>query len=172
MFRKITYPKNLSHLPGQIYLHSMPGRDETWLDFTTMCEQQSIGNVLCLTSELEIGLKSPQYAQRLITQALPVELEIFAIEDFSIPENIDDFQRALKRVAQRLETETLEAQNLKAQHNLLIHCAAGIGRTGCAAICLLSELGLEVEAAIALVKAAGSGPETPQQLRFVKNYPV
>jgi protein-tyrosine phosphatase len=160
VFRKINYPDSLAYLPGQIFLHSMPGRDEYWQTFIKACSEHNIGTILCLTSESEIGLKSPVYSCQSNRQALFAQTEMYPIEDFSIPDNLYDFQSVLKRAA----------QSLAAGQHLLVHCAAGIGRTGCAAICILCEFGVAVEMAIELVKNAGSGPETPGQLAFVKNY--
>ena len=49
----------------------------------------------------------------------------------------------------------------------LLHCAAGIGRTGTAAACLLKRLGLPREQALQLVRAAGSSPESAVQSGLV-----
>jgi len=54
--------------------------------------------------------------------------------------------------------------------HLLVHCAAGIGRAGTLAACLLVRLGMEVDAALALVRASRpmAGPEVGPQLDLVK----
>jgi atypical dual specificity phosphatase len=53
--------------------------------------------------------------------------------------------------------------------HLLVHCAAGIGRTGTVAACLLVRMGLAVDDALAAVRAArpGAGPEAGTQLELV-----
>lgn len=53
---------------------------------------------------------------------------------------------------------------------VLLHCAAGVGRTGTAAVCILLTLGLPLHEAYGLVRSAGSGPETPEQRRFVEDF--
>jgi len=64
------------------------------------------------------------------------------------------------------------AARLRAGAVVLVHCQAGIGRTGTTAACLLRELGLDTEAALGRVRAAGSGPENELQERFVAAYPA
>jgi protein-tyrosine phosphatase len=51
--------------------------------------------------------------------------------------------------------------------NVLLHCAAGIGRTGTAAACVLKRLGLPVDEALQRVREAGSNPETAVQSGLV-----
>jgi protein-tyrosine phosphatase len=60
------------------------------------------------------------------------------------------------------------AAELRAGRRILIHCAAGLGRTGTMAAALLVHLGVEPVEAVAQVRAARPGAiETPEQLRFV-----
>jgi protein-tyrosine phosphatase len=56
---------------------------------------------------------------------------------------------------------------LRAGEGVAIHCAGGVGRTGLTALCLLTALGLDADAARARVEAAGSHPETDAQAAFV-----
>ena len=44
-----------------------------------------------------------------------------------------------------------------------MHCAAGIGRTGTLAVCVLLALGLGAAEARAAVRSAGSSPQTAAQ---------
>lgn len=50
----------------------------------------------------------------------------------------------------------------------LFHCGAGRGRTGTFAAALLCKLGLLLKAALKMVAAAGSGPETEEQRSLVE----
>jgi len=51
---------------------------------------------------------------------------------------------------------------------VLVHCAAGVGRTGCYAIAVLLLKGYSLEVATMHVNAHGSGPESRAQIDFLK----
>ena len=58
----------------------------------------------------------------------------------------------------------------KAGDAVMLHCAAGIGRTGTAAACLLKRLGLSSSEAIQRVRDAGSNPENALQSGLVDRF--
>jgi protein-tyrosine phosphatase len=61
-------------------------------------------------------------------------------------------------------------QHLKEGEKMLIHCAAGYGRTGMMTAALLVAMGVDPEKAIALVRTARPGTiETPEQEAFIRN---
>lgn len=62
------------------------------------------------------------------------------------------------------------ADRLRSGERLLVHCAAGIGRAGTTAVCVLIRLGLETDAARRTVAEArlGAGPEAGTQLALVR----
>ena len=62
------------------------------------------------------------------------------------------------------------AARLRLGEKLLVHCAAGIGRAGTTAVCVLLRLGATVEDALRTVAAArpGAGPEAGAQLALVR----
>lgn len=62
------------------------------------------------------------------------------------------------------------AARLRAGDRLLVHCAAGIGRAGTTAVCVLIRLGAAVDDALDTVAAArpGAGPEAGSQHALVR----
>ena len=58
---------------------------------------------------------------------------------------------------------------LKNGDAILMHCGAGIGRTGTMATAVLMALGVTRDAALRAVQAAGSHPETPSQRRLLES---
>jgi atypical dual specificity phosphatase len=112
-----------------------------------------IGHVLCLNAAAEIARKSPDYAALLDSGAAPWAVHAHPVEDFSAP-------RDLSAYAAWIAAQTAR---LRAGETLLLHCAAGIGRTGMTALALLGALGMAPDAAAARVRDAGSFPETEAQ---------
>jgi protein-tyrosine phosphatase len=61
------------------------------------------------------------------------------------------------------------AERLRLGRSLLVHCAAGIGRSGTTAVCILLRLGVSLDDAQRIVGAArpGAGPEVGPQRDLV-----
>lgn len=147
---------------GRLFLHSMPGRFESWSEFSDVCQSDKVKHILCLTSEEEIKEKSPDYFKAIDTETLSAKLNQCAVLDFSTPQDITAYRQCIETVA----------DHLLSGENVLIHCAAGIGRTGTAAACLLIEMKVPAQRAIELVVTAGSKAETQKQLHFISRYAV
>lgn len=153
--RRVDLPAGIA---GTLWLGPMPGRLRPLADDLADLSRQGIARIICLTPLEEIASKSPDYAARQSSLGIPVTR--FPIGDFGVP----DDGGGLKAVAEQA------ADDLGAGRALFVHCAAGIGRTGMVATCILVALGLSGEAAIAMIAAAGSGPETDVQKRLVARY--
>ena len=151
---------NMSELiGGRLYLHSMPGRYESWGNFISSATTLGVTHILCLTPDEEIQKKSPDYHQALRVGKHYFKMYHFPIKDYGIPSayDIPGLINILGKI-QRL---------LKAEQVVLIHCAGGIGRTGMIAALLLVYLGHTVEKAILIIKNAGSSAETDEQKSFI-----
>jgi protein-tyrosine phosphatase len=118
-----------------------------------------VTHILCLTPDEEIQKKSPDYHQALRVGKHYFKMYHFPIKDYGIPSasEIPNLINILGKI-QRL---------LKAEQVVLIHCAAGIGRTGMIAALMLVHLGYTVEEAIRIIKNAGSSAETDEQKDFL-----
>lgn len=152
----ILRPVALPEVPGGLWLSAMPGRAAPLADFLAATALERIGHILCLAGEAEIAQKSPDYAALLASEDRPWSWHAHPIEDFGIPSDVASFSVGIA------ETAVL----LRRGERVVLHCAAGIGRTGLVAFCLLLVLGLERAEAERRVRAAGSFPETAEQLAF------
>ena len=151
---------NISKLiGGRLYLHSMPGRYESWGNFISSATALGVTHILCLTPDEEIQKKSPDYHQALRVGKHYFKMYHFPIKDYGIPSasEIPSLIHILGEI-QRL---------LKAEQVVLIHCAGGIGRTCMLTALLLVYLGHTVEEAIRIIKNAGSSAETDEQKEFL-----
>ena len=157
LFRQLS----IKQVPGVIYLHSMPGRDEDIEYSFKQIKHNKIHKIIALVEIDEIKTQSPDYYKAIETNTVPVEKIIrVPIPDFGIPETeveIGTFKDAIE------ESHSL----LKRGKNILVHCAAGIGRTGTFTAGLLLRFGIAFDEAIDMVERKGSTAETPDQLEFL-----
>jgi protein-tyrosine phosphatase len=155
MFRSVTLPAGVS---GRLYLHSMPGRYEPYQATVDAARMRGVTEVVCLTSLDEIEGKAPEYARAVQRNNLPWQQVMFPIVDFGVPSD----RAAL------LALVTGIAADLRSGVNILLHCAAGVGRTGVVASCVLVALGLTLDEATRRVEAAGSHAERPEQVELIQ----
>jgi atypical dual specificity phosphatase len=82
------------------------------------------------------------------------------MRDLGLASNREAFREGIEQIAQAVTGGEVA----------LLHCAAGIGRTGTAAACLLKRLGLSRQQALLRVRAAGSSPESAVQSGLVDTF--
>jgi protein-tyrosine phosphatase len=155
LFREVVLPNNTA---GRLVLHSMPGRNETIDDCWTELKSLPVHSIVCLTSDEEISKKSPSYSASIASGSVPCERWPLSVPDYGVPENESEFLSLASRVA----------ESLKSGQNVLVHCGAGIGRTGTFATLVLMRLRVPIEEALQRVSTAKSGPETSEQRAFLE----
>jgi len=156
MLRSVALPDDLT--TGRLHLCSMPGRFESMDVFLREIEDARVAHVLCLVSDDEIEKKSPDYLLSLHGDGLPVDVLRCDIPDYRVPDDPDTLIQALDEVIGYLNDGK----------SVVIHCAAGHGRTGMISVLLLTRMGLPLERAMEIIGDAGSAPDTQEQEEFVR----
>ena len=153
-FREVALPPGV---PGTLWLSSMPGRFEAWPAFEATARRHRIGLVVCLTPRGEMAELSPRYHRAVGGGSLPFRWANVPVPNFGVPDDVPLFRREVEAIADAL----------RAGESVMMHCAAGIGRTGSTAACVLKALGLPSGEALQRVRDAGSNPENARQSGFV-----
>jgi protein-tyrosine phosphatase len=143
--------------PGQLWLGAMPGRFEAWPAFQAEAQRSRLALVVCLTPRPELAELSPDYHAALERGRLPFRWTHLPMRNFGLPEDQPAFRDSIQSIARAL----------RAGDAVLLHCAAGLGRTGTAAACVLKALGVPAEQALQRVRDAGSNPQNAQQSGLV-----
>ena len=152
--RRVDLP---SEVRGSLFLHSMPGRYETFDEARESIIGNGVKHVVCLTPDEEILDRSPDYAAA-IEAGLPWRHVALPVPDFGIPDDAEAFRKTAQSIA----------KSLRNGENVLVHCAAGIGRTGTFAVAVLCQLGVPLRDAQLRVRAAGSSSESDTQRKFLE----
>ncbi len=156
----------LTHLPygleGAIYRSALPysplfDPQGTLLDAFV---QADVGVIVMLTPEVEVREVTGRDL-RQIYKSTGFDLIYAPVEDFSIPKP-GAFQAPIHKALRAA----------KSGKNLVIHCQAGLGRTGMFGACLAKVvLGLEGEQAVEWMRRfVPEAVQTAQQYRFVENF--
>jgi protein-tyrosine phosphatase len=152
--RRVRLPE---HVPGQLWLGAMPGRFESWPEFEADAQRAGLQVVVCLTPRAEVSELSPQYHAAVITGRVDFRWLHLPMRNFGLPEDAPAFRREIEGVVLAL----------RGGESVMLHCAAGLGRTGTAAACVLKALGLETREALERVREAGSNPQNAEQSGLV-----
>ncbi|MCG2594120.1 tyrosine-protein phosphatase [Ramlibacter sp. XY19] len=144
-------------VPGQLWLGSMPGRFEAWSAFEAQADRTRLRLVVCLTPRQELAELSPDYHAAVVAGRVNFRWQQVAMRNFGVPEDPAAFRRDIANVVTALQTGDA----------VLLHCAAGLGRTGTAAACVLKALGLDTGEALQRVREAGSNPQNAEQSGLV-----
>lgn len=146
----------LDEVSGELWLGPMLGRLRCFSEDMDELYRHKITLILNLTPTCEIEDKAPSYAQAL-DDGMNIAIRRLPITDFGVPD--DD--------TELLDLSIHASEILRNGGRIFVHCAAGIGRTGTTAICILMALGLTATEAASRVADAGSGPETNAQKDLV-----
>ena len=147
--------------PGRIFRSPMPFSQYDRQNVWPAILEEGIDLVVILTEKQEYLV----YAKRDLPdfyQTMGLEVVHIPVPDFGIPEDTERWQAGLDRVIEA-------AQNGK---NIVVHCLAGVGRTGTFLACLAKEnLGFKGPEAIQWVRDSIPGAmENTYQEDFVINY--
>ncbi len=156
-FRALPLPDDIS---GRLWLHSMPGRRERWPDFLDGARQQRLNLVVCLNPLDEVESLSPLYFKAIKEGRLPFRWLHLPMLNFGLASEAAVFRQGVEQVA----------QGLKLGDRALVHCAAGMGRTGTLAACVLKRLGRSAQEAVQEVQKAGSNPQSAVQTGWIEQF--
>ena len=156
-FRPVTLP---APIPGKLWLHSMPGRLESWDEFLQEARRVRLGLLVCLNPLVEVQRGSPLYHHAIEQKTLPCELLFMPMRDFGLGDDGEEFRTAITQICEAL----------RAGESVMVHCAHGIGRTGTVAACTLKALGLPTLQALTQVRDAGSNPQSALQTGWIHQF--
>jgi len=159
-FRPVPVPDLGSPIPGRLWLQSMPGRLESWPAFLDEARLRQLHLVVCLNPLEEVAQLSPGYHKAISEGRLPFRWQHLPMRDFGLGADPQAFRQGVEQIA----------HSLVLGEQVLLHCAAGIGRTGTVAACVLKSLGLPRETALSTVRAAGSNPQSALQSGWVDQF--
>jgi protein-tyrosine phosphatase len=142
-------------VPGELWLC---GKHAIGPDHRKLIDEVGGGaTVVCLVERHELADRYPQYVAWL-DDSDDAEAVWYPIPDLHAPT-----LEAMLRLVDRIVGDLVNGRRI------VVHCAAGIGRTGTTAVCVLIGLGLDIADAESRVAEArpGAGPEVGTQRTLV-----
>ena len=155
--RRVALP---SAIAGQLWLSHMPGRLEPWAGYLAQVQRIPLHLVACLTPMDEVQELSPGYHSAIAAGRLPFRWMHIEMLNFGLALGEGLFRRGVEDLA----------ASMRRGDNVMIHCAAGIGRTGTTAACVLKHLGVSRDEALALIRAAGANPQSAEQSGLIDRF--
>lgn len=149
-----------SRYKGRVYLHRMPGSREPLSRFVREATEKKISLIAVLATGAEIKDGSPEYLEAIEADSLGMEVLLCPLSGDTAPFKNKQLPKTIHRVADEIQRGG----------RALIHCSAGVERTGTVATCVLVQLGVPLSTAQRLVLQAGSGPSMEEFISFVKHY--
>lgn len=156
-FRSLALPDTV---PGRLWLQSMPGRREPWGFFLDEARLQQLNLVVCLNPLEEVAALSPAYHKAIAEGRLPFRWMHVPMRDYGLASDATAFRQGVEQIA----------QGLRLGDRALLHCAAGMGRTGTMAACVLKRLGMSTTEAVDAVRAAGSNAQSALQSGWIDQF--
>ncbi len=152
-------------LRGRIGLASAPGRHTRDLDSDVEgLRAMSVGLLVSLVTDRDVeryGLRGRRGDLFATCAAVGVQVLRCPIEDYGIPQSLEEV---------RCVVEAIDAR-YGAFARIVVHCGAGLGRTGTIVSCWLVKRGLNAATAIAAVRTTRPGAvETLEQEAFVSAF--
>jgi protein-tyrosine phosphatase len=155
--RVLPLPADVS---GALWLAAMPGRLERWETFLATARRAGLTQVVCLNPIDEVAHDAPAYHAAIVQGRLPFAWRHLPMRNYGLADDEAAWADGVRAVA----------ADLRAGQHVLLHCAAGVGRTGTVAACVLKALGLPGVEALARVRAAGSNPESARQSGRIERF--
>jgi ADP-ribosylglycohydrolase len=159
-------PRDACALPGRLGLTIAPGTKDWGAHRDLAADLDRLRDVfgarvlVSFLGDAELDfLGIPDYAS--VARACGLRVCRLPVLDGGVPEDTDDVVRLVRAVIASLE----------GGETVVVHCRAGLGRSGLFAGCCLVAHGHGSEEAIRIVRAARVGAvETPDQSRFVEHF--